>query len=338
DKFDLYDKVNDEQVKRLEDFCKDQLKNIPWLSACSEYPLVGVGGSFRNLGKIIRRKKKYVYDVTHYYEMNKADIVDVYEGIRKLNLDRRMKIKGLSNERADIFLVAVVAIKSVLDQMGTEKIILSGSGLRDGLIFQQILPNGAAKPVDSAIDFSVNNLVNQLEVDKEHCKRICDLSLSMFEQLKQLHKLPSSYEAIIKTAAMLHDSGICVGYYNHQRHSFYYILNSNLKGFTHREIIISAFAAASHRKDEVPKDFIRYMEILNEDDLTAILRIGVLIRIAESFDRSMVGIIQSVSCDVLGDSVIMKTETTGDASLEIKDALSSNDIFRKAYGKNLVIL
>ncbi|MBS6475443.1 MAG: hypothetical protein KH354_05620 [Clostridiales bacterium] len=52
----------------------------------------------------------------------------------------------------------------------------------------------------------------------------------------------------------------------------------------------------------------------------------------------MAGVVESVSCDILGDSVIIKTSVTADAALEIKDALTSGQIFKRAYGKNLVIL
>ena len=52
----------------------------------------------------------------------------------------------------------------------------------------------------------------------------------------------------------------------------------------------------------------------------------------------MSGGIKSINCDVLGDSVIMKTEAEGDCSLEIKDALSARAEFAKAYKKNLDIL
>ena len=65
---------------------------------------------------------------------------------------------------------------------------------------------------------------------------------------------------------------------------------------------------------------------------------GVLLRIAESFDRCMSGVVTNVSCDILGDSVIIKTNAATDAVLEIKDALTSSVIFKKAYGKHLVIL
>ena len=69
-----------------------------------------------------------------------------------------------------------------------------------------------------------------------------------------------------------------------------------------------------------------------------IAKLGVLVRIAESFDRTMSGAVEDVACDVLGDSVIMKTQAKADVSLEIKDALTSSFYFKRAYGKNLVIL
>lgn len=64
-------------------------------------------------------------------------------------------------------------------------------------------------------------------------------------------------------------------------------------------------------------------------------KLGVLLRIAESLDRSRTGAIAGINCDVLGDSVIMKTETTGDAALEISSAMSANGEFKRSFRKNL---
>ena len=75
-----------------------------------------------------------------------------------------------------------------------------------------------------------------------------------------------------------------------------------------------------------------------EEDVDAVFKLGVMVRIAESLDRSMSGVIKTITCDVLGDSVIMKTEAEGDCSLEIKDAMQAGANFRKAYKKNLQIL
>ena len=72
--------------------------------------------------------------------------------------------------------------------------------------------------------------------------------------------------------------------------------------------------------------------------LEIVKRLGVMLRIAESLDRSMSGSVKSINCDILGDSVIMKTEVDGDASLEIRDAMAAGAEFRKSFHKNLEIL
>ena len=52
----------------------------------------------------------------------------------------------------------------------------------------------------------------------------------------------------------------------------------------------------------------------------------------------MAGCVSGLNCDVLGDSVIMKTELTADATLEIKDAMNAAPDFKRIFKKNLDIL
>jgi exopolyphosphatase/guanosine-5'-triphosphate,3'-diphosphate pyrophosphatase len=65
---------------------------------------------------------------------------------------------------------------------------------------------------------------------------------------------------------------------------------------------------------------------------------GVILRIASCFDRSLSSVVKGINCDILGDSVIMKTEVEGDATLEINSALELGADFRKIFKKNLEIL
>ena len=117
------------------------------------------------------------------------------------------------------------------------------------------------------------------------------------------------------------------------------ILNSNLYGLAHRDIVLAAFTACCHKKEDINLyDWARYKEILGEDDIEIVKRLGVILRIAESLDRSMSGAVKSINCDILGDSVIMKTEVEGEATLEIRDAMAASAEFRKSFRKNLEIL
>ena len=164
-------------------------------------------------------------------------------------------------------------------------------------------------------------------------------SIQLFKQLRVLHKFPRAYLKVLKIAASLHDCGMRVRYYEHQAHSRYMILNAGIYGATHREIVLAAFVAGCHRKEDVnASEWAKYKDIVAEEDIDVVKKLGVLLRIAESLDRSGLGVVTGINCDVLGDSVIMKTEITGDASLEIRSALAANGEFKRAFRKNLEIL
>ena len=203
----------------------------------------------------------------------------------------------------------------------------------------QALPITTEKPISDVLSYSLDRLVKFYGCDTKHIEHVMQLSVQLFKQLRVLHKFSRQYLKVLKIAASLHDCGERMKYYGHAKHSWYAILNSSIYGATHREIILAAFVAGCHNREDVPVgEWQKYKEIVTEEDLDAVKKLGVLLRIAESLDRSHCGMVTGLNCDVLGDSVIMKTIVTGDAALEIRDAERANPEFKKAFRKNLEIL
>lgn len=330
----------EEQAAKIEEFFTEQLKQVEWLKELdSEVQMIGVGGSFRNLFKITKMVHKYPLDTVHNYRMPIEDFMPIYDMIKVLDLDKKKKIKGLSAERADILPAALAVVKSFVTYMGLDSFTLSGCGLREGIMFNQALPMTLEKPIADVLNYSLTTLVKYYDCDERHVEHVVNLSIQLFKQLRVLHKFPRQYLKILKVAAMLHDCGMRIKYYNHQRHSWYMILNSTLYGVSHREIVLAAFTACCHKKEDINAyDWARYRDLVSDDDLEIVKKLGVMLRIAESLDRSNSGSIKSINCDILGDSVIMKTEVEGDATLEIRNALAAGTEFRKSFHKNLEIL
>ena len=297
----------EEAAEKIEEFFTEQLKKQPWLKEVDpETQMIGVGGSFRNLFKISKLVKKYPLDTVHNYNLAVEDFSNIYDMIKVLDID---------------------------------KFTIGGSGLREGIMFNQALPITLEKPVSDVLSYSLETLVRYYDCDPKHVEHVVHLSIQLFKQLRVLHKFSRQYLKVLKIAASLHDCGMRIKYYNHQKHSWYMILNSSIYGATHREIVLAAFVAACHKKEDISlAEWQKYKDIVLEEDLDAVKKLGVLLRIAESLDRSMSGMVTGVNCDVLGDSVIMKTEVAGDASLEIRDASGANTEFKRAFRKNLEIL
>lgn len=330
----------EEQANKIEEFFTEQLRGVEWLKDVDpDVQMIGVGGSFRNLFKINKMVHKYPLDTVHNYNMLTEDFMPLYDMIKVLDLDKKKKIKGLSAQRADILPAALAVIKSFVTYMGVENFTISGAGLREGIMFNQALPSTIEKPISDVLNYSLTTLVKWYDCDEKHVEHVVNLSIQLFKQLRVLHKFPRQYLKVLKVAATLHDCGMRIKYYNHQRHSWYMILNANLYGVSHREIVLAAFTACCHKKEDInPLDWARFKDILREEDIEIVKRLGVMLRIAESLDRSMSGCIKGINCDILGDSVIMKTEVEGDATLEIRDAMAAGAEFKKSFHKNLEIL
>ena len=340
---DLFNDPNtapEDQARLIENYVYDQFSQITWLKELDpDVQFVGVGGSFRNLAKICRRIKRYPLNMIHNYNVSADDFNSVYDMVKVLDADKRTKIRGLSVQRADIFSSALACIKGFIDYTGFNNLIISGAGIREGIMFNHAVPTTIEKPISDVMGHSIYTQMYYYDVNIPHAEHVCNLSIQLYKQLRVLHKLPRQYVKVLRVAALLHDAGMRINYYDHNRHSFYFIVNSNLYGISHRDLILAAFVAQGHRGDEFNMaEWNKYKDILREEDLVAVLKLSVILRIAESLDRSMSGSVKTLTCDVLGDSVIMKTEVDGDCSLEIRDALSAGAEFARAYKKNLEIL
>ena len=330
----------EEQTAKIEEFFTEQFKKIEWLADVDpDVQMIGVGGSFRNLYKMNRMVRKYPLNIVHNYTFAVEDFRSVYEMVRVLDVEKRKRIRGLSPARADIMPAALAIIKAFTDYLHVDSFQISGCGLREGIMFNQAVPMTEERPLSDVLGYSLNTLVKYYHCNEKHVEHVVHLSIQLFKQLRVLHKFPRIYLKVLKVAASLHDCGLCVRYYNNQKHSRYMILNSAIYGVTHREIVLAAFVAGCHRKEDLlPADWARYKDIVTDEDLDVVRKLGVLLRIAESLDRTGMGMVTGVNCDVLGDSVIMKTELAGDASLELAQAAKANPEFKRTFKKNLEIL
>ncbi len=329
-----------EQAAKIEEFFTEQLKRIEWLKDVDpEAQMIGVGGSFRNLCRMTKIMKKYPLKTIHNYVVNNDDFTHVYDLIKSLDLDRKKKIKGLSTGRADILPSALAAISAFKKYMNLGNIIISGSGLRTGLLYNYAVPSTLDKPISDVLTYSLNTLIDFYGCNQKHIEQVVNLSIQLFKQLRVLHKFPRQYLKILKVAAYLYDAGKRVGFYNFEKHSGYIILNSNIYGISHRDLVMASFVASNTAIEDInPFDWARYRDLVSDDDVDAVRKMGIILRIATCLDRSLSSIVNGINCDILGDSVIMKTEVEGDATLEINSALEIGADFRKIFKKNLEIL
>jgi exopolyphosphatase / guanosine-5'-triphosphate,3'-diphosphate pyrophosphatase len=330
--FHLENIVNEQTKKELHRFLLKHFRKIDWIQGAK--PLIGIGGSFRNIGKIDRKLKKYPLDITHNYRLSNISLQNIYDMVNALSSGERKEIKGLSKDRTDIFPGALSEIAVVLELTGINEIIISGSGLREGLLYEYLLQD--RQPVKDVLNYSLQNIMNNYELNQTHARQVWKIAYQLFDQLQREISAENNCHEVLKTAALLHDCGISISYYDHHKHSFYMILNSRVNGLTHKELIMAAEVALLHRKDET-KIAAPYRSILSSEEILTIQKLGVLLRIAESFDRRQNGNICDVQIEYDKYSVRIKVAAREAPTLEIEDALSVETIFWKIFKRKIFI-
>ncbi|MDT8717222.1 exopolyphosphatase [Clostridium sp. 19966] len=336
ERFSLENALDEGKEKALNKFLNEKFDEVPWLKEVKNLPLIGIGGSIRNIAKIHSKKENYPLDTLHNYVLKIEDVRDIHSSVKTKDLNQRKKIRGLSKDRADVFLGPLSSVMCIINKCSINKVIVSGSGIREGLIYEHIL-NGTT-PVEDVFQFSLENHMGIYEIDVTHAQQVWKLSHMLYLELIPLLNTSTSSHNILKTASLLHDCGIRINYYNHQELSYHIIIRSKLNGLSHKELLMAAYVSALHRKNEFKVDEKHYETILNSDDMAIIEKLGLLLRISENLDRAMNSNVKKLYCNISEDEVKINVLSDSDASLEINSAMDCSNAFKRIFNKKLTIV
>ena len=334
-RFSLADTITPQKETAIKFFLFEQLKQVKWLSQVVPRRLVGIGGTIRNMGEIDKAIRQYPLVTTHFYEMTASSVQSIHQQICTAPLPKRKQIPGISKARADIFPGASYILSLLLEITGIEKVVISGCGLREGVLFSQLMLQGTS--INDPLDFSTLNTMQCFEVNAEHARNVYRFSLQIFQQLSSLHGMPENMLVPLKLGALLHDCGVNINYYNHHTHSLYMIVNAGILGVDHRNLLIAASVAGGHRKKGRKINYPRFSQILSAHDVLHIEKMSVILSIAESLDRNMCGCIDTINCFICENEVFISAVPRPGRyiGLEINDARQYSGLFKKQFNKEL---
>ncbi len=181
----------------------------------------------------------------------------------------------------------------------------------------------------------MQNLARLYNYEVTHSAKVRELAVSMFDQLLPLHGFDTTARELLGHAAILHDIGNAVNYYDHHKHGAYLLVNSPMQGFDHREVAILALLVRYHRKGDVSVD--NYAAVLNPGDDVLVAKLSALLRLAEFLERRKNQVVQNIHVEI-GKTVRMVTQAAGDNTVEVWDANRAAGLFRKAFGCDIEIL
>ena len=337
ERFQTTDRVTEGQLAELRGFVTEQLGRVPWIKKIA-LPIVGIGGTARNIAKMDQKRKNYPFNKVHNYRLGRLSFDELWRALMVTTLGQRRKIPGLSSERADIIVAGSTIVKCLFDiTLGTH-LIISGCGVREGLFWRDyLLREGGNATIDDILMHSTNNMLRFYKGDINHCRQVANLALTMFDGWQDLHGLDDRSRKLLHVAALLHDIGITINYYDHPRHSAYLVENARLFGLTHREQMLTAVIAGWHNG---PTKFVRnriYGEFFDEIDWQTAKKLSLILTLAESLDTTQMQLVKTIKVSLDDRNAIL--DLCGvKAPVERQNLERRKRWFKKEMNAELIVL
>ncbi|MBN8221916.1 MAG: Ppx/GppA family phosphatase, partial [Spirochaetes bacterium] len=127
-------------------------------------------------------------------------------------------------------------------------------------------------------------------------------------------------------------------YSQHHKHALYLLSNMNLPGYNNDERDIIAHTARYHRKSNPKASHLEY-EKLSGRKQEIILKLSVLLRLADSFDRSYSSSVSGLRAQKIDNSSWqISFDSTADSQLEKWAFNRKKEFFEKVFDTRLVLV
>ncbi len=302
---DLYvttDPISDREFEKLQVYIRgmlerptDEIKN-----SLSTEPvrLIGTSGSIEAVALIhAKQTLGTIPEPLQGYEVTFADVENVVLQLKQMNLAQRTVLA--KEKRGEIVLAGAMILCEAMRLLNAPKLIFCQRSLREGLIVNWMIEQGLIADrlqyQGSVRDRSVIKLAQKYGVDLDYGKQVARLALSLFDQSQGiLHNWGDQERGLLKTAAILHNSGCYISHSSHHKHSYYLIRNGELLGYTEAQIEAIANLARYHRRSEPKKKHENYRRLTNKYYRQFVDEINPFLRIAVALDRRQIGAVQDV--------------------------------------------
>lgn len=270
-----------------------------------------------------------------------------YGGLRRAvkelcgrTLKERRSVPGINPNRADVIVAGAAILQTIMEDQGFDSVRISNRNLQNGILVDYLstrMPHadGSFHPVRKE---SVLHLARRCRFEERHSRHVSRLALDLFDSAKAmgLHDSGDLARELLHYAALLHDIGIFISFSRHNAHSHYLIRNTELLGFTRREVDIMAALTYFHRK-RPSKKVPLFMEF-DQETREEIRLLSLFLLLAERMDKSHRQIVRTVRFEARKEGGLqLSLRAPEECPIELDLVRGSAKLVRKVFRQEIPV-
>lgn len=123
------------QLQEIERYVAGEIhKGVSFMADAKGATLIASGGTMTNLGAVDNARQWGDSSKVHLYMLPASHLRDIVEHLAEMGEAERVKVPGLAPDRAPIIVGGALIALKIAALVGSEELIISGRGLRDGLL------------------------------------------------------------------------------------------------------------------------------------------------------------------------------------------------------------
>lgn len=327
----LKEKLSKKDEDILRKYIVEQLKLVEWKDEIKGLSLVGVGGTVRNIGSVHLNMINYPLEILHNYNMKVDEVVQVVDFLKQKDYKERLEVAGLSKARADVFIGAAIAVDEILNYFKLNKLIISGYGIREGVLYERLTECG--KVIQDPFNDGFKDIIEILDINPYSKEKIYKVFNKIYSALNKTYKFDEMNEKIMKIVTYLFDIGKRINFVNYPIHSAYMVLNLGIKGIEQKDLIASALIIA--RGNKKYKGLDNYRQLFSEGEMDQLMMLSKILNISNIFYNSLLLNEENFELEIEDNGIVFYISGKDEDDIKLIDLFISQKKFVNTFDRKL---
>lgn len=293
------DMPTSQELKALRNFLNSQFQTLSWLKD-KGLPLIGIGGSARNLAQVHQENIEYPLAGIHQYKMTASDVKGINSMLLAMDFQEVQRVEGLSKDRADIIIPAVEVFTYLMHLTGTNVFALSRKGLRDGVFYEELTKDFELSVFPNVIEESFYELAIDYDINLNHAAQVSTNAIMILHEIEKhcLLTVTPKDEKFIRLGSGVYNLGTYIDAEASHQHTFYLLANRTIDGLLHKERLTLALIASFKNKEVFKRNAALYQEWFTGDELAKYSLFGSIVKLAYSLNATKRNVIASIELEL----------------------------------------